>query len=214
MKVPRGIAACLVCVMMAATASAGDKAVMVASVSKNLPVGKKSTTLPPSVTEQYEYYDVQGSCENDLIRDLGKKGIPWDDGKRYESVTSWHVKWHYGYSADSQACSADGFQVNVDIVFRYPRWLRTEHAPLTLAEKWSSYMENLIVHENEHRDMAVEAAEDLSRVISEMPPATTCSDLDRAVRALSHERMKKLNDDERHYDEATNHGATQGAIFR
>lgn len=214
MKIPEGLAACLVFALIAVTASAGDDTVVVASVGNNLSLRNKAAALPPLVTERYEYYDIHGSCENDLLRELRRKGVAWEDGKRYESVTNWHVKWNYGHTAGAQTCSADSFQVAVDIVFRYPNWTRTEDAPPTLAEKWDAYMQRLIMHENEHRDMAVEAAAELSRAVSEMSPAQTCVELDQAVRALSYSRMNKLNDDERHYDEATNHGALQGAIFR
>ncbi|MGE5173859.1 MAG: DUF922 domain-containing protein [Betaproteobacteria bacterium] len=205
---------CLIFAMVAVRASACDDSFIVASVEKNLPLQKKTVALPPLVTERYEYYDVHGSCENDVLCDLRRKGITWEDGKKYESVTSWHVKWNYGYNTGTQTCSADSFQVIVDIVFRYPKWTGTEDAPRTLAEKWDYYIKKLIMHENGHRDMAVEAAAELSRAVSEMPPAQTCTELDRAVRILSRTRMNKLNDDERHYDEATNHGATQGAVFR
>jgi predicted secreted Zn-dependent protease len=212
-KIPEGLVVCFIFVMVAATALAGDDTVIVASVEKNLPLQKKIVALAPLVTERYEYYDIHGSCENDLLRELKQKGIAWGDGKKYESVTSWHVKWNYGYTADAQTCSADSYQVTVDIVFRYPKWTPMENAPRSLADKWDNYMKHLIVHENEHRDMALAAAAELSHAVSEIPPAKTCTELDRVVRNLSRARMNKLNDDERHYDEATNHGATQGAIF-
>jgi len=213
MKIPVAFAVCIILVIAAVTALAGDDTVIVASVEKNLPLQGKNVALPPLVTERYEYYDVHGSCESDLQCELKKKGVAWGDGKRYESLTSWYVSWKYGYINDTQTCSADSFHVTVDIVFRYPKWMQTEDAPRPLADKWDNYMKHLIVHENGHRDMAVEAATDLTRTVSEMSPAHTCAEVDRAVRILSRARMNKLNDDERHYDEATHHGATQGAIF-
>ncbi len=214
MKIPEGLAVCLIFAMVAVTASAGDDTVIVANVEKNLSLRKKAAALLPLVTERYEYYDVHGSSENDVLRELRRKGIAWENGKKYESVTSWHVKWNYGYTTGTQTCSADSFQVTVDVVFRYPKWTGTEDAPRTLAEKWDYYMKHLVMHENGHRDMAVEAAAELSRAVSQMSPPRTCAELDQEVRTLSRTRMNKLNDDERHYDEATNHGATQGAIFR
>jgi predicted secreted Zn-dependent protease len=213
MKIPAVLTVCLISAMAAATALAGDDAVIVASAEKNLPFREKTVAVPPLVTERYEYYDVHGSCENDLLCELKRKGVGWGDGKRYESFTSWHVRWNYGYANEMQTCRADSFQVTVEIVFHYPKWMQTEGVPPPLADKWDNYMKHLIVHENGHRDMAVEAATDLTRTVSEMSPVQTCAQVDRAVQILSRARMNKLNYDERHYDEATNHGATQGAIF-
>ncbi|HUI44459.1 MAG TPA: DUF922 domain-containing protein [Nitrospirota bacterium] len=213
MKILAVLVVCLIFAMVTTTALAGDNTVIVASAEKNLPLRKRTVVLPPLVTERYEYYNVQGSCENDLLCELKRKGIAGGDGKKYESITSWHVRWNYGYTNDAQTCSANSFQVTVDIVFRYPKWMQTGDAPRALTDKWYNYMKNLIVHENGHRDMAVEAAADLTRTVSELSPAQTCAEVDRTVRILSRARMNKLNDDERHYDEATNHGAAQGAIF-
>jgi predicted secreted Zn-dependent protease len=98
-------------------------------------------------------------------------------------------------------------------MFRYPKWVRDDAAPQSLVAKWDSYMKNLVMHENVHRDMAVQAAEELSCSVAALAPASTCAELDRRVRALYKEQMQKLSEDEKKYDAATNHGLTQGAVF-
>jgi predicted secreted Zn-dependent protease len=80
-------------------------------------------------------------------------------------------------------------------------------------EKWDRYLNNLITHENGHRDMVVDAANDLSRAVVQLSPAPTCADLDRNVRALFRKRMEIMNEDQREYDKTTKHGTTQGAVF-
>lgn len=213
MKISSSLIACIIFTIVATNALAGDNPVILANVEKKLPHSDITVTLPPLVTERYEYYDINGSCENELIREMRRKGVTGEDGRKYEANTSWHVKWNYDHTRGTQSCSADSFQVTIEIVFRYPRWTRMEDAPQALADKWDNYMKRLVVHENGHREMVLEAAAELSRAVSDMPPTQTCADLDRAVRFMSRTRMNKLNDDERHYDEATSHGATQGAIF-
>ncbi len=210
----KGIGICLLFMTIAVTTYAVDGKVVVANVDKNLPLRKKTVAVTPVVTEKYEYYEVGGSCEKDLQCQMRQKGITWYDGKKYDSATSWHVKWDYGYDRGPQTCSADSFRVVVEIIFRYPKWVRTGDVPQPLVNKWDDYMKHLIMHENGHRDMAVEAAAELSRAVAELPPAPTCAALDREVRALSRARMNRLSDDERAYDAATNHGYTQGAVFR
>jgi predicted secreted Zn-dependent protease len=208
-----GIIGCILFIIAAVTASAGDDKMVIANVDKNLPLRKKPAALPPVVSEKYEYYEVNGICEKDLQCQMRQKGITWTDGRKYNSTTSWHVKWDYGYNTASQACSPDSFRVIVEITFRYPKWVDTTAAPQPLVDKWNSYMQYLVLHENGHRDMAVEAATELGRAVAELPPAPDCAELDRELRSLSRARMKKLNNDEKEYDTATNHGFTQGAIF-
>lgn len=202
----------LLLMMVSGTAFAQD-GVAVATIEKDRGPGIEKNIPPPVVTERYEYYDVTGSSEKELRCQMTQNGCTWNDGKKYDSVTSWNWKWDYGYNAAPRACSADSFTVTVEIIFRYPRWVRAGEVPRSLVEKWDDYLKKLSAHENVHRDMAVDAATELSRAVAGLPPASSCKDLDRAVRALAGERMKKLNAEEQRYDAATSHGITQGAVF-
>lgn len=196
---------------IAAAAYAGDD--KVASTNNDISHGTKNIVFPPVVTEQYEYYEIKGNNERELRNQMCRNGCTFNDGKIYDSLTTWRVKLDYGYDRATNACAADSVKANVVINFRFPKWMRTEDAPPELVAKWDNYMKNLVIHENEHRDMAVEAATELSKAVSALPPASSCAELDREVRALSLERMEKLNDDEKRLDETTSHGKTEGAIF-
>ncbi len=200
-------------VTTAITAFAGQEGVGVENSKKDRGLLKENTIVPPLLTEKYEYHEVFGNCEKDVQCEMLQKAIRWKDGKKYDSVTSWKVKWDYAYNRDSQACFADSFKVSIEITFRLPKWVCKGKAPQSLVDKWDSYIKNLIAHENGHRDIALKAADELGRTIAELPPASTCADLDREVQALSRERIKRLDEDQKIYDADTNHGFTQGAVF-
>ena len=199
--------------MIAATGSfAADEALDVAYRDKAL-LPLKNTVVAPLLTEKNEFYEISGCSEHELHSDLKKKCIPGNNGKKFDSITTWDVKWDYDHDSAPGTCAAVTFRVTANILYRYPKWARTEEVPLPLVEKWDRYLEKLTLHENGHRDMVVEATAELTRAVADLPPAPTCSELDRKVRALSRERMEKLSDDQKRYDAATKHGATQGAIF-
>jgi predicted secreted Zn-dependent protease len=195
----------LVAVFTSAAAAGSDALPSVGSAGKNVRV--------PVVTERTEYYEVEGVCEKDLRCDLGKKGCKWDDGKVYDSETSWSWKWDCGRDAIHPDCSPDAVTVTVEIVFKYPKWVPIAAAPPSLVKKWDEYLKNLKVHENGHRDMAVAAATGFSRAVAALPPVKNCSELESKVHALGSEWMEKLNADSREYDLATKHGVKQGALF-
>ncbi len=195
----------------APSASAGDR-VELASIEKTLvPQGGK--ILPPIINAKYEYYEVCGCGEEELHCDLKKKCITWTDGKKYDSLTSWEIKWDHGFDQASKTCAVNSFKPIINITFRFPKWNRTDEAPQTLIEKWDRYLNSLIAHENGHRDMVVAAVNDLSRVVVQLPPAPTCADLERNMRDLFRKSMEKMKKDQREYDEATKHGTSQGAVF-
>jgi predicted secreted Zn-dependent protease len=187
--------------------------VEIASIDKDVYRNDQRGPAAPAVKESYEYYEIRGNSEAQMRSEMCRHGCKWKDGKTYDSVTNWHVKWDYDYNRAPQTCSADSFRATVDITFRYPKWVPTGEVPGPLAAKWDGYMKSLIEHENGHRDMAVMAAAELTRAVANLPPAPTCAELDQAVKSLCHERLKKLNEDAQSYDEITRHGIAQGAVF-
>jgi predicted secreted Zn-dependent protease len=194
--------------------SAADESFVIApSIEQVFPSQKANGVLEPVVTERYEYYQITGKCEQDLQCELRDKGCEWKDGKTYDSMTTWQFKWEYDPVRSPGSCSVDSFRISVDIVFRYPEWMRDDDAPLMLVEKWNSYMQGLIAHETGHRDMAVEAARDLARMVAKLPPAADCTELERKVHTLCRLQMEKLNREAEAYDASTLHGGTQGAIL-
>jgi predicted secreted Zn-dependent protease len=169
--------------------------------------------VSPVVTEQYEYYEIRGDNEKELRNQLSRNGCMFNDGKKYDALTTWRMKLDYGYRCTGQACTADSVKVSVTINMRYPKWVRSNDVPRQLVDKWDNYITNLVTHENKHRDIAVDAATELSKAVAALPPAPSCSALDLEVRALSRRLMEKLNTDEKRLDETTSHGKTDGAVL-
>lgn len=213
MRMTKGIIVFIVFMAVTITSPAGEKTIKLANIGTDSTSGMQKGFVPPVVKEKYEYYEVCGCCETDINSDLKQKCIKWTDGNKYDSVTNWKLKWDYSHSSAAGACAPDSFTVTVDITFQLPKWVRTADAPQSLADKWDRYIKKLLAHEQGHRDIAVEAANELTRSVGDLPPSRTCAELDRSVQAMSHERMNKLIDDQKRYDTVTNHGRTQGAVF-
>ncbi len=207
----KGIIAFLMLGAFAFPAHAQDR-VDLANVDTNLRLDIQSAATPV-VTEKYEYYQIKGESERELRAQMSQNGTKWPDGQTYDSLTTWNIHWDYDYNCGAQGCSVEGFNSNVDITFRYPQWADPDTAPEALRNKWDGYMKNLVLHENGHRDMAVQATAELARAVSALPPAPNRTELDRQVKALSTELMAKLDKDEKDYDAVTIHGTTQGAVF-
>src|SRR6266540_2689606 len=113
----RGIIVFFLLMTFAMTSYAGDGSVKIASVDRGLYLQKNNEIVPPVVSEQYEYYIVKGDNQEALRCEMTKNGCKWNDGKKYDSVTTWRVKWHYDYDRGPQTCRAESFQATVDITF-------------------------------------------------------------------------------------------------
>ncbi len=173
----------------------------------------RNTVLEPVQNQRYEYYEICGCSEKDLQCDLSVKAIRCDDGKKYDSVTNWKITWKYSYHRAANSCATTAFTAIVDITFRLPNWARDSKATQQLSDKWDRYIQNILVHEQGHRDRAIAAAVELTRSIADLPPARTCSGLDREVDRIARGRLAKLLEEQTEYDKATNHGRSQGVFF-
>ena len=194
----------------ATTVFAAEDLMEIASLDKEHALRKYR---PPVVTEKNEYYEIRGNSEKDLRKQMLQNGCTWDDGRKYDSVTSWSWTWDYGTDHAAQTCSVDDFSVALEIHYRFPKWVRTGDVSPPLVDKWDGYMQKLTMHEQGHRDRAVDAAAEFTRAVARLPNTLSCTERDHRVRALSHETMAQLNAAQQEYDRDTRHGATQGALF-
>lgn len=202
----------LLSALFAVTALGMENPLTVANIDKNNQQ-QSQHVANPIVTEQYIYYEIKGNNEKELRTQMTLNGTSWDDGKTYDSVTSWNIDWDYGYKNTPNGCSIDAFKTKLKITFRYPKWVENNDAPQTLVARWDDYMKKLTVHENGHRDMAVKAAEEINRAAAALPARSSCAEIDREVRDVGFAIAERLNTDQKEYDAITRHGSTQGAVF-
>ena len=203
---------CFIANLIATDASAGNRAEVAIADKQALSTLHNSVTRPV-FNETIEYYDICGNCEGDLYREMKEKGCTWIDGKKYHSLTSWSLKWDYGYKRTGNTCAAESFQPIVTISIRYPRWKKPDRPQAKLEEKWDSFVLNLKMHEEGHRDMVVEAVSDVVFAVMKLPPQTDCDTLDRKIKKICNNRMYQLENESNRYDSRTDHGLKQGAGF-
>lgn len=200
-------------IFYATLAIANEEPIKLAKVDKNVNLKAVDSDVSPIVTEKYQYYEIRGNEENQLRRQMSQNGTKWNDGKTYDALTTWDISWDYQYDARDNMVYVDGFRTTVDIVFRYPKWVKTEEAPTDLVGKWDHYMKNLIEHENGHRDLAVTLAKEVNEAIAQLGPARSKKELDRVIKDTARAKMAELKTIQVAYDDDTGHGRTQGAVF-
>lgn len=203
----------LTVLMISSGVSASEKAVSDDSRASDPSEPARHRVHRPLINETVEFYEISGDCEADLRTSLRKNGCVCNDGKKYHSLTSWNFKWDYDYHRTKQSCAAVSFQPIININIRYPKWSKNGNPPAELREKWDAFMDNLVKHEEVHRDMAVEAASEVTVAVMKLPLQATCADLDREIKKIARIRMKQLDEDAKDYDAETKHGLTQGAVF-
>ena len=166
-----------------------------------------------NINESYRYYDVKGTSTDEVRKQMRKNGTKWNDGHVYAALTTWNIKYNYGITKRNGAYVVSSVETNIDIKFDLPRWKPGSTPPAHMASQWDNYSERLIEHENGHRDLAVNAAAEVNKVLSTLGSFSSKQELqqeaDRRVKAALDQHKKT----QVAYDDHTSHGITQGAVL-
>jgi predicted secreted Zn-dependent protease len=106
--------------------------------------------------------------------------------KGFWGYAEWRVNW-------SAKCL-----VNLRITYTIPRWADRDKASPKLRARWDRFIANLITHEKGHGTNGRNAAAEIDKTACAKDPVGI-------AKRWSHQDVI--------YDEKTNHGATQGAVF-
>jgi predicted secreted Zn-dependent protease len=167
----------------------------------------------PKVKTTYEYYDIGGKSAPDIRKKLNSSGVRWTDGKVYDAVTRWYVRWNFRYENVNGRCRIASVVTHVDVVIKMPRWTGHNRADERLKDRWTAYIRALHEHELGHRGFGVRAAAEIEEVIARLEPQADCVSLGAAANAAGHRILDKYRREEIAYDRDTRHGITQGAVF-
>lgn len=180
------------------------------------PSASSMVTIPsiawPSDT-QVRWYDVEASSAAALRVMLSLKGPIDTTGARHDAFTEWYVTWHPAFPHAEGGCSTGPVVTSVRVRITLPRWNAPWGTPTELLARWRTYLDALAAHELGHREKALEAAADIEAGLPSLDPMPTCAQMELVANQLAHQILERYRQADRDYDELTDHGATQGAVF-
>lgn len=154
------------------------------------------------------YYSVQGLDYDSLTRSLRANGP-----KGYHGLAAWKVSYEYTIKQRKDTCQVDSVRVKIAGVILMPRWTDERSAPQDLQRRWIDYYAALKAHEDGH----IQNGRELALLIKErlMGLGTVPCGQTKALAEAEFQRLYgNLKTRDQEYDARTNHGATQGALFR
>ena len=150
------------------------------------------------------YYDIYGSTETELRKQLDAKQPKGFDGYRGDSTTSWDILWTWpGYGKLN--CDLGAAIVTLKVTVIFPRWTPPLNATPELVAKWTKYVKVLAFHEQHHVDLVNNNYKAVEKAIQ----GATCLTADAAAKHA----VRRIEQYDAEYDAATNHGETEGARF-
>lgn len=166
----------------------------------------------PKINVTTEYYSIYGVTANELRNEMNTKSSIKQSGNTYDAYTSWFVNWRFKWNKNNGQCSMTSVKSSVKVNFTLPKWENSNSAAVNLKKRWTNYYNALITHENGHKDFGINAAKEVENRLSVLS-AKNCSSLKSTANSLGKKIIDKYVFLEKKYDENTNHGMTNGAVF-
>jgi predicted secreted Zn-dependent protease len=169
-----------------------------------------ATAADPSPT--IEYYPIAGVTAKALRAEMNRLG-PFDDaGSRNDGKTNWDIQWRYDYDRDAGGCTATHIRVTLKVRMTLPRWTPPANAPRSLIDTWRKFDRALRIHEDGHHRLAIEAADEVRRVLQANRKHSDCKRLETRLNAAGHAVLDELRRRNARYDRETDSGRKQGTI--
>ena len=163
------------------------------------------------ITDQVEYYDIQGSTALELRYDMNTKGPQAASGYRVDGYTRWHANWRYRNTGSS--CAIESVRTTITVRMTLPRWQNERSADLATQQEWARFLAALERHEDGHRRNGVAVGDEIDRRVASLPPAATCAALGAIADELGKRIVQRYTQLDADYARDTGHGATQGARY-
>lgn len=163
------------------------------------------------ITPTVSSYQVHGYDEDQIRSQINTCG-PRINNERFAASTSYTLYSSYDFTVTQTGlCSVSNVRVVTTIHELYPSWNDSESTS-AIGRHWQGFLANVTTHERLHAQMYASGAQDIYNSLVHFQ-ATDCSTIEIRVRESVQASLNTLDRDNEHYDAATQHGATQGAIL-
>lgn len=156
------------------------------------------------------HYDITGSSIDELYQEMREKGPP-SSGHRYYAEARWNIRWSFTTVMRMGQCELDDIEVPMTISITMPQWEPVD-GDTTLLNQWQSFHESLFLHEEGHREIAMDSGREIIKTLKSMK-AFSCDTLRDEANRKARELFENYNIRNRLYDKDTRHGINQGAVW-
>jgi len=153
-------------------------------------------------------YAIQGRDYDSLSRSLRANGP-----KGFHGFANWNVSYEYTTKRHRDGCQIATVRTKVSGEILMPQWADEQAAPLELQRRWSDYYGALKRHEDGH----IQHGRELAQLVNERLMGlgvVPCNQLRVLTQGEFQRLYGNLKARDQEYDARTNHGETQGAVFR
>ena len=158
-----------------------------------------------------EHYVVVGRDAATLRRQLDLLG-PVSDGRTYDGFHRSSMHWRADWRSDADGCAVTSLEIRLSSTITMPSWVPPPDVAPHLVVDWTRFYQNLLIHEEGHRNITVGHARRALDVLSTLR-TPHCDDMQAALSAAFAVIVAAADRENRRYDELTEHGRSQHAVW-
>src|SRR5690242_14297916 len=166
---------------------------------------------PVEILQTYAYYNIAASSIPELHAQLTRGGPLDDSGRTHQGFTNSYITWRYPLERDAKGCSTGPVSVQVQVHMQLPRWTRTASAAADVASYWDRLIAALLVHEDGHKQIAVDGARRIAATLSRLPAEASCPAMSAKANTEGQRLLAEIRAAQTRYDQLTDHGRNQRA---
>ena len=156
-------------------------------------------------------YPARQGAGTSLLAALNDASPVREGGKVFHGYTKWNVKWDYRWNESrTGACTIASVATNLRVEMTLPDLVAGSAEGVAMFRR---YLAALVIHEEGHRDIGREAAEEVDRTIAALPGMANCRELEREANRRGEAIIARARTREKEYDRTTSYGCTQGACL-
>lgn len=172
-----------------------------------------SSAAVSQVDESFDLdtYEVDHEEGQTLLEAINQETPIRERGKIFHGYTKWFIRWNFRWWEDPNGtCRITEVTTSLDVDMTLPE---LDDATAAARARFNTYLRALREHEDGHRKIARDAAQQIDRGILALRPMSSCSALSQAANDLGQSILSNTRVIERKYDVDTDHGCTQGACL-
>jgi len=166
------------------------------------------------VTESHstQTYEVILTPGTSLLQAINIAAKIYPDVRRYHGHTLSDVHWRFQWDVlPSGMCAITSVHTTLKTTITLPRLLKWPGADRT---EFDTYLAALTRHEEGHKQLWKNAANQIDQAIIQLGPRLSCDSLELDANRLGQSILDRTRAAEIEYDLSTNHGCTQGACLQ
>lgn len=166
-----------------------------------------------TVIDEYRPYRIEGATKQELVAAMAELGPEMEGSdERARARAMWRPTWNVTVDG-AVPCTVMSAMVTIEVIIELPEWTPPPDADAGIVDEWERYVGLVRFHEEGHRTIAIRAGGRIADALEALPPADTCDALFQTVDTTGQAVFDEARAQQRAYDVATDHGATQGAAF-